>query len=614
MREQSKKRLVKWYNLLLLLLAAVFTVTSFLPVVVLDANRTEYPELFYEARYTSHMTPVREIELGYGTVFSLVTNFSDFITLVTIQSNEGYVNNSSERLQELRDEEASEEEIEDFLEDVAETRKTLEEDLEALTEADHERIIDKVKNDDGFRSLVSAVYFFAASATSEEDGDVIEESATAYGINPMPLLGTILFAALTIGLIGLALIYPIILVFKLIAQIVHYLKHLKDDDLTVIERRMERFPISGYCGSFISMLVLFMLFAPDGISVGAGVVSCIIVWLVGNVFRAVKHIVLDEPNKPLALGKQAMAVVTIVAALIMLVNFSGLNLVSDLEDESVRKIFLEHYAQKLDTLDGDYASASELSDAAESAVTLANMINTAVVLLVALGGIGLMIGTVVSSVERMGYKLQKLRNGEREPYKAMRGLAITLLVFTLLPILLFSAGSEEALEDAYADGNFKVWHEAYLEKGTPENVEYRLLVETRDDLEDAVEDMDEDDEAYEPATQLLASLEDQIDDIEAKSSRGIISVVMAVIMLIAEFLYHFMPKFFPAGKKEEPVPVATGTEESFEPAPAEEIPAEVPAEEIPAEAPAEEAPAEEIPAEAPAEEAPAEPVAAADRE
>ena len=613
MREQSKKRLVKWYNVVLLLLAAVFTVTSFLPVVVLDANRTEYPELFYEARYTSHMTPVGEIELGYGTVFSLVTNFSDFITLVTIQSNEGYVNNSSERLQELRDEEASEEEIEDFLEDVAETRKTLEEDLEALTEADHERIIDKVKNDDGFRSLVSAVYFFAASATSDEDGDVIEESATAYGINPMPLLGTILFAALTIGLIGIALIYPIILVFKLIAQIIHYLKHLKDDDLTVIERRMERFPISGYCGAFISMLVLFMLFAPDGITVGAGVVSCIIVWLVGNVFRAVKHIVLDEPNKPLALGKQAMAVVTIVAALIMLVNFSGLNLVSDLED-AIPSMSGAHYAQKLDTLDGDYASASELSDAAESAVTLANMINTAVVLLVALGGIGLMIGTVVSSVERMGYKLQKLRNGEREPYKAMRGLAITLLVFTLLPILLFSAGSEEALEDAYADGNFKVWHEAYLEKGTPENVEYRLLVETRDDLEDAVEDMDEDDEAYEPATQLLASLEDQIDDIEAKSSRGIISVVMTVIMLIAEFLYHFMPKFFPAGKKEEPVPVATGTEESFEPAPAEEIPAEVPAEEIPAEAPAEEAPAEEIPAEAPVEEAPAEPVAAAEQE
>ena len=47
MSERSKNKILKGYNAVLLLLAAVFLIVSFLPVLVIDANRAEYPEVYY---------------------------------------------------------------------------------------------------------------------------------------------------------------------------------------------------------------------------------------------------------------------------------------------------------------------------------------------------------------------------------------------------------------------------------------------------------------------------------------------------------------------------------------------------------------------------------------
>jgi hypothetical protein len=157
----------------------------------------------------------------------------------------------------------------------------------------------------------------------------------------------------------------------------------------------------------------------------------------------------------------------------------------------------------------------------------------------------------------------KLKNGEKIPYKAMYGFAIFLLIITIIPTALFTASSEEALEEAYEAGNFKVWYTAYQEDGTIDNVEYELLVGLRDDLEEEMEDLE--DEDLEAAEGMLASLEERISDIESRGSRGILCIVMAVLFLLSEIAYKLSPKFIPEPKKKEhqEIPATTPTEEVF---------------------------------------------------
>lgn len=577
MSERSKNKFLRGYNIILLLLAAVFTVVSFLPIVVIDANRTEYPEIFLEGRFTADMLATDKVELGYGTLFSLVANWNDFITVVTIQSNEGYVKNESKLLEELREENASEERINDLLEEIAEAREKLDEDLAELTDEDYERIADKLENNDGFRNIVCAVYSFAGSAADEdadEAGDSLVSADGGYGVNPVPILVGILTVFLTVSLILMALTYPLVLFVKFVTQLIFFFRSLKEDP-SVSEKYMEKFPASRYCATAIALFALYSMFAPEGLSVGISVIGCLVLWLVCNLLRAVKHVLLNESNKPLAWAKQGVSCISIIAAILLLVNFSGLSLIGELED-SIDTIAYKHYMAEMEELAEENMDSGERGEAAKRAVSLSNGINTGVVVLVTVPGILLITVALINAAERLGYQSAKPRTGGRAPHKAMRSLAITILAFILLPTVLFTANSAEALEDAYAAGNFKVWYDAYQEEGTPENLEYEVLLGTREATEQYVESLEDDgsEAELEEAKALLASIEDRIDEIESKGSKGILCIVLALILVAAEFVYHFLPKFFPAGKKKEPAAEVGASEETFEPASAGPVPAE----------------------------------------
>ena len=440
------------------------------------------------------------------------------------------------------------------MEDIAETKESLDERLGELTEEDYERIAEKLSEDDGFRNLVGALYSFAGAATSEaEEDDAIEETFTDYGSNPMPVTYGLLNVVITVGLCCVALVYPIVVFCKYIAQLIYFFIHLKDEDPRAIEKRMDKFPFSGYTATFIMLFAMFALFANDGIAMGSAFVAAIVVWAVGNLLRAVKKILLDEDNKILAIVKQSLTVISIVAVAILLVNFIKLDLINDLND-NIQTMTVEHYMAELES--GD-------AEAAESAVSTSNGINTAVVVVLSMLGVMVICVGLINLNERFGFRLMKLKTGEKVPYKAMYGLAIFLLIIAILPTVLFTASSEEALEEAYEAGNFKVWYTAYQEDGTVENVEYELLVKLHDDLEDGMEDLE--DEDLEAAESMLASLEDRISDIESRGSRGVLCIVMAVLFLLSEIAYKLSPKFIPEPKKKErpEIPEATPTEEVF---------------------------------------------------
>ena len=554
MSEQFKKYFQIGYHVALILLATIFVAVTLLPMVTIDANQSEYPEVYYEGRFTQGMKSVGEIDIGYGTVLDLVTNWSDFITVVGIQADEAYVENKTEELANLRSNGASEDDIESLMEDIAETKESLEERLGELTEEDYERIAEKLAEDDGFRNLVGALYSFAGAATSEaEEDDAIEETFTDYGSNPMPVTYGLLNVLITVGLCCVALVYPIVVFCKYIAQLIYFFIHLKDEDPRAIEKRMEKFPFSGYTATFIMLFALFALFANDGIAMGSAFVAAIVVWAVGNLLRAVKKILLDENNKILAIVKQSLTVISIVSVAILLVNFIKLDLINELND-NIQTMTVEHYMAELEKVD---------AEAAESAVSTSNGINTAVVVVLSMLGVVVICVGLINLNERFGLRMMRLKTGEKVPYKAMYGLAIFLLIIAILPTALFTASSEEALEEAYEAGNFKVWYTAYQEDGTVENVEYELLVRLHDDLEDGMEDLE--DEDLEAAESMLASLEDRISDIESRGSRGVLCIVMAVLFLLSEIAYKLSPKFIPEPKKKErpEIPEATPTEEVF---------------------------------------------------
>ena len=97
MSEKNKKYFQIGYHIVLILLATVFVAVTLLPMVTIDANQSGYPEVYYEGRFTQGMKPIGEIDIGYGTVLDLVTNWSDFITVVGIQADEAYVENKNSR-------------------------------------------------------------------------------------------------------------------------------------------------------------------------------------------------------------------------------------------------------------------------------------------------------------------------------------------------------------------------------------------------------------------------------------------------------------------------------------------------------------------------------------
>ncbi|MBQ8416454.1 MAG: hypothetical protein IJX13_06115, partial [Clostridia bacterium] len=77
MKENTKKTMSLIYKIVLLLLAAVFTYFSVMPAMTIDSNRLGVPSDYTEGRFTSDAQAPGDIDIGFGTIISAVTNWSD---------------------------------------------------------------------------------------------------------------------------------------------------------------------------------------------------------------------------------------------------------------------------------------------------------------------------------------------------------------------------------------------------------------------------------------------------------------------------------------------------------------------------------------------------------
>ncbi|MBQ7384683.1 MAG: hypothetical protein IJV72_07845 [Clostridia bacterium] len=646
----TKKQISKGYSIALIVLAAIFTIFSILPAVVIDTHKFRYADIYYTGRYTGSANKVNEINVGFGTVFNAVKHWDDISHVFSVQTLDDaivaqteivanaelaladYVADYIENLalnSDLSDP-ATYEEYQKLLEKLhkgepvnsthqsyitavdnaklklAENVAERDEKLASLTEEDKERLADKLQNDEGFLEVIGTVYAFMGYVADDVSDAFTGDNAI--GTNPLPGFVSLIGIIVLIALIGVAIVYPIVVIIMFIVKLIQFLMHMKDeDDADAAEKRMEKFPFSGYAATITILFMLFALLASGGISMGAGVVGAIVVWVLSNALRTAKKIYFAKEDRLLIIVKQALTVVSVIAVAVLLVNFSGIDLIGHLDD-SMESISRSYYDTRVEQLAESAASsgvsAMSIYETARDDVSGANTKNTLMVLAISVIGVCLIASTLINVIERFGYK----------GTKAMTAMAIVLLVIAILPAT-FGVKTLEERSDAYKEGKFKVCYSEFEIDGSAAQTKYELLKATHEkgvevvaDLKEEVKDADGEladklKEELDDAEFELASLEDEIKDMEAQASRCTVCIVMAVIFVVAEFAYMFAPKFVPVGKKEEEAaeaeaPVEEAPAAVAEEAVAEEVVAEeVVAEEAPAEAVAEEAVVEEAPAE-----------------
>lgn len=643
MKENTKKQISRGYSIALIVLAAIFTIFSILPAIVIDTNKFRYSEIYYVGRYTSQANQVNEINVGFGTVFTAVTNWKYISHVMSVQtlddtliaqkgilegaekSLEGYVEdlveslannydlsdptqleNYQKALEKLQKGEAVNSTHQNYITavdkaklNITETQAKIDEKLAALTDEDKEILADKLKNDEKFLEVLGTVYAFLGYVADDVADAFTGDQAV--GTNPLPGFVSFLGIIILIALIGAAIVYPVIVIIFFIVKLIQFLTHMKEDDADAAEKRMDKFPFSGYAATITILFMLFALLASGGVSMGAGVVGAIVIWVISNAIRAAKKILFAEEDRLLVIVKQAITVVSVIAIAVLLVNFSGIDLIGHLDDSMV-DISRAYHVTRLEQLaDSGVSNSTSIYEIARDDVSKANLKNTGIVLGISVIGMILISSALISTIERFGHKTVKLKNGTRASYKAMPVMAIFLLVLAILPMTL-GAKTIEQRNEAFENGKFRVCYNEFEIDGSAAKVEYELLkashetgVEFVAELKEEVkaadgELADELKEELEDAEFKLASLEDEIKDMEAQASRCTVCIAMAVIFVIAEFAYLSAPKFVPVGaKKEETVSEAAPAAEAV----AEEAPVAEEAhavEEAPA---AEEAPAEE---------------------
>ncbi len=643
MNEKTKKQISKGYSIALIVLAAIFTIFSVMPAIVIDTNEFEYAEIYNTGRYTSKANKVNEINVGFGTVFTALTNWGDVSHVFSVQTlddeiaiQKGVLESAEESLEEyvddLRDSLANNYDLSDPTQlenyqkaveklqkgeavnsthqnyitavdkaklNLAEKQEKLQEKLDALTDEDKERLEDKLQNDENFLEVIGTVYAFMGYV-ADDVADAFEGD-NAVGTNPLPGFVSVLGIIVLLALIVVAIVYPIIVIIMFVVKLIQFLMHMKDeDDADAAEKRMDKFPFSGYAATITILFMLFALLASGGVSMGAGVVGAIVIWVISNALRAAKKILYADEDRVLVIVKQALTIVSVIAIAVLLVNFSGIDLIGHLDDSMV-DISRAYHTTRIEELANSGVNAGSIYTMAREDVSSANMKNTGIVLGISVIGIVLISSALISVIERFGHKTMKLKNGTRAAYKAMPVMAILLLVLAILPTTL-GVKTIEDRNEAYKEGKFKVCYNEFEIDGSAANIKYELLkashetgVEFVDELKEDVKDADGEladklKEELEDAEFKLESLEDEIKDMEAQSSRCTVCIAMAVIFVVAEFAYMFAPKFVPAGKKKE-------ENEAEEAAPAEEAPAAVAEEAVAEEAVAEEAVVEEAVAE-----------------
>ena len=548
MNEGNKKLITKLYSVAIIILAAVFTVLSVMPVMVFDIDEFNFDMGYRDGRFTSKTEQIEDAEIGLITVVDAVKNWDDLITVMNIQILDQSIEGQENFIKELENKSYDEEYIAGEVQELNEMIADRDVALSKLTEDDIKRIEDKIMNDDSFNNVIGDIYGIIG-AFGKGAGAMVESSSDL-GTDILRITEMVLGIIILVSLIGVSLVFPIIVVIKFIVFLIKSLAHLKDDDVSAVDARSDKFPFT----TFAAMMLMFhMLYAlvSTGVKIGIAVNGAVAVLLVVCILRAIRNILFEE-NKSAVVIKQAITVVSIIAAALLLVNFIGIDLINEYDDV-ISVMSLEQYDAELEALKDSGLEDYQMERAAEDAVSKSNGINTAIIVSLTLLGAMLIVVALINGVERFAEKKMKLKTGELVPYKAMIVLGAFLLALAIVPTV-FAVDSKDALDEARKAGQFKVWYAEYKEEGTAANLNYELLKATAEDGDEAVADLrdklngasGEEAEKLERELKVaehnLATVKERVDDIEARATRPTVCIITAVVFLISEIAYLVVTK------------------------------------------------------------------------
>ena len=608
MKEATKRGFTLGYSIILIVLAAAFAFMSIMPAISLDPNRYNFPKEIYNGRFTKNMKAPEEIGVGFKTVIDIVTNWNDMMTVLVVQGDEAAIQEKKEDIVEMVAKGYSEDTIKKEQDKLSEMQTDFYEYLDKLSEDDIERIEDRLQNDETFINLIGAVYGISGAFASDTE-DVIENSSKL-GLDILDITVMVLGIILFLCLIGTAMIFPVIIIIKFIVFLIKSLIHIANDSDKAIDNRMDKFPFTSYTATMLMFCMMYSLVS-TGVGIGMAIKGALAILLAVCLLRAVKTILFADKGRVQIIVKQAITLVSIFAAVMLLLNFIGVDLINEFDDVIV-DMSLTQYDAEYEELVESGRNEGAVKSEVEKTVSAANGKNTAIVVTISILGAMLIVIAVINAIERFGNKKMKLKTGELVPYKAMVVLSVFLLVLAIVPTVL-AVDSEKARDEAFEAGQFKIWYTEYQEEDTKAYIEYEGMInladnaeDMLDDLYDELEDADDDEEAEEIEKFIeyyetrITFINEEIDEIEARAKRPTNCIIFAVIFLIAEYAYLITSKVMEKCKKKaKKVNEAPVEEAPVEEAPAEEAPVE--------EAPVEEAPVEEAPAEeAPVEEAPVE--------
>lgn len=529
MKENTKRSITLVYSILLIILAAVFTVITVMPIVTFEESRVKYEKEYYTGAFTIAMDKSDDLEIGLKSVIDFVINFSDAQKIVRVQAGN-----------------------------------------ESVDDAERERLAEKLDENKGLSNSVRLFYAFGGMF-DEDTNEETDLDTGKLGTGKMTLAIDILKVILLICIIGIGIIFSIITIIKFIIFLIKSLIHLKDDSDTDVDNRMDKFSFVSYTAIMVMFYMIYALVSVGG-NMGLAIKGAMLVFIIACALRAIKTIVFAEKDRVLVIVKQAITAVTIIALTLLMFNFIGVDLVNEYEDVVVSRSQMQ-YAAELEALADSGKEAHEITKAAEEAVANRNSIYTAIILPVVLVGAMVIVGGLISAVERFANKRTKLKTGELVPYKAMIALAVFVLIFAIVPTV-FAVDSKDAREEAYKAGEFKIWYTEYQEEGTKLNIEYQLakeiaeegdeeLAELREELKSAEgEKAEKLKEQIENGEKLLKEAEERVVEIEARAKRPTTCIITAVIVLIAEIAYLVVPKILKKKEDDTPAPEAPVAEEA----------------------------------------------------
>ncbi len=526
----NKKTLSFVNSTVLIILAAIFTVFAFLPALTLSIADHPYLAEFYTDGFEDAV-PVTEAEFGFSTVVSFVKYLPEILK---------------------------------------------EDRPEAL-----------LRDEEYVRMMFSVYAITGYMAQEEEDTG----GSDPYDDYLMPMVMRVFEVISFIGIVLVAIIFPIILLINFIVKLIQYLLGLrKNADAEKTERRMGRFPFAGYAVSMLILFGLFGAFAQAPVGMGVGVVGCLVIWLVSCVLNLVKGILAAGQNRVKFIVKQAITLVSVVAVVLVLACFTNIGILNEYAKDNYEMCDTYYKATAEDLLEAG-EDPDHVDYLAKKEVESAQNLNVIVLVLAVMVGVIFLLITLVCVIDRFGNKTYKHKvTGKDTAYGQFIALAVILCLVAAVP-MMFGTSSTEDKVTAFEKGQYKMGFTDYEEEGTSDYREYQTCVETLDLTNQLIEEADEaiadtDDEQNKQeiisVKQMLVATRDsyevRIEDMEKQGSRATLCIVGAVLFLLAEIAFAVVKKVIPdkpeTAAVAETVAVPVVEAAPVEKASVEEIPAE----------------------------------------